>query len=116
MAIRVQDLSDEEPEKLRTMARSRMMGAGLVRRAQIVLHSVEGLTAPAISKRMGLPFASRTLDRSAAHLSGKGIGMKLSRVDRQLQLAEEHTGPPRHHPRGHDLAGITDGMSAKEYR
>ena len=133
MAIRVQDLSDEELEKLRTMARSRTLGAGLVRRAQIVLHSVEGLTAPAISERMdlcgktvrhwlkrfkargfdglkedvrsgrpptytaaersavidtaltppaelGLPFASWTLDRLVAHLSGKGIGMKRSRI------------------------------------
>ena len=54
MAIRVQDLSDEELEKLRTMARSRTLGAGLVWRAQIVLHSVEGLTAPTISERMRL--------------------------------------------------------------
>ncbi|CAO3459862.1 hypothetical protein [Azospirillum largimobile] len=41
-------MSDEELEKLRTMARSSRLGAGLVQRAQIVLHSVEGLTASAI--------------------------------------------------------------------
>lgn len=54
MAIRVQGLSDGDPERLRTMARSRRLGARLVRRAQIVLHSVEGLTAPAISGHMEL--------------------------------------------------------------
>ncbi len=133
MAIRVQHLSDEDLGKLRAMARSRALGAGLVRRARIVLHSVEGLAAPAISGRMGLcgetvrhwlerfeargfagleedvrsgrpptytaaersavvdtaltrppdlgrPFASWTLDRPVAHLSGKGIGMKRSRI------------------------------------
>ena len=36
------------------MARSRTLGAGLVRRAQIVMHALEGLKAPEISARMGL--------------------------------------------------------------
>ena len=36
------------------MARSRTVGAGLVRRAQIVLHALEGLKAPEISARMDL--------------------------------------------------------------
>jgi transposase len=36
------------------MARSRTLGAGRVRRAQIVLHASEGLKAPEIGARMGL--------------------------------------------------------------
>jgi transposase len=36
------------------MARSRTGGAGLVRRARIVLHALEGLTAPEIGARMDL--------------------------------------------------------------
>jgi transposase len=35
-------------------ARSRSLGAGLVRRAQIVQHAVDGLSAPDITDKMGL--------------------------------------------------------------
>jgi transposase len=38
----------------RWRARSRTLGAGLVRRAQIVLHALEGLKAPEIGARMNL--------------------------------------------------------------
>ena len=115
------------------MARSRMLGAGRVRRARIVMHALEGLKAPEICARMdlcgatvrhwlkrfnarglqglegdvrtgrpptysaegrsavidaaltrpadlGLPFASWTLDRLVAHLTGRGIGMRRSRI------------------------------------
>src|SRR5689334_9046230 len=41
------------------MARSRAIGAGLVRRAQIVLHALEGLKAPEISAHMDLWGATR---------------------------------------------------------
>jgi transposase len=54
MTLRVRAVSEEEREALGRMARSRTVGAGLVRRAQIVLHALEGLKAPAISARMGL--------------------------------------------------------------
>jgi transposase len=54
MTIRVRAVSDEERETLGRMARSRTVGAGLVRRAQIVLHALEGLTAPEIGARMDL--------------------------------------------------------------
>ena len=54
MTLRVRALSEEEREALGRMARSRTVGAGLVRRAQIVLHALEGLKAPGISARMGL--------------------------------------------------------------
>ncbi len=55
MTIRVRALSDDETQELARIARSRTLGAGLVRRAQIVQHAVEvGLSAPAIAARMGL--------------------------------------------------------------
>jgi hypothetical protein len=56
MTLRVRALNEEEREALGRMARSRTtLGAGLVRRAQIVLHALEGLKAPEIGARMGLP-------------------------------------------------------------
>jgi len=54
MTLRVRAVSEEERETLGRMARSRTVGAGLVRRAQIVRHALEGLKAPEISARMGL--------------------------------------------------------------
>src|SRR6476661_9602922 len=54
MTLRVRAVSDEEREQLCRMARSRTVGAGLVRRAQIILHALDGLKVPAISVRMGL--------------------------------------------------------------
>jgi transposase len=54
MTIRVRAVSEEEREALGRMARSHTLGAGLVRRAQIVLHALEGLKAPEIGTRMNL--------------------------------------------------------------
>ena len=54
MTIRVRTVGDQEREELGRMARSRTAGAGLVRRAQIVVHALEGLKAPEISARMDL--------------------------------------------------------------
>jgi transposase len=54
MTMRVRAVSDEEREILGQMARARTLGAGLVRRAQIVLHALEGLKAPEIGARMDL--------------------------------------------------------------
>jgi transposase len=54
MTIRVRAVSEEERKTLGQMARSHTLGAGLVRRAQIVLHALEGLKAPDISARMDL--------------------------------------------------------------
>lgn len=141
MTIQVRALSDEEVHELAHMARSRTLGAGLVRRAQIVQHAVaDGLSAPEVAAKMDLcgatarfwlkrfnarglagleedmrsgrpptytaeersavvtaalsrpaeldlPFASWTLDRLAAHLNERGIGMKRSRISEVL-LAE----------------------------
>src|SRR3954467_12740985 len=49
MTLRVRDLHAGEAEELVRMTRSRTLGAGLVRRAQIVQHAVDGLNAPEIA-------------------------------------------------------------------
>ncbi len=54
MTLGVRVLSEEEREALGRIARSRTVGAGQVRRAQIVLHALEGRKAPEISARMDL--------------------------------------------------------------
>ena len=54
MTLRVRTVSDEEREALGRMARSRNLGAGLVRRARIVVHALEGLKAPEIGAQLGL--------------------------------------------------------------
>jgi hypothetical protein len=53
-APRVRTVSDEEREALGRMARSRNLGAGLVRRARIVVHALEGSKAPEIGAQLGL--------------------------------------------------------------
>ena len=54
MTIRVRALDNGEAEKLAHMTRSRTLGAGLVRRAQIVQHALDGLSAPEVAARMEL--------------------------------------------------------------
>jgi transposase len=55
MTLRVRALSNEEAQDLARMARSRTLGAGLVRRAQIVQHAVaDGLSALEVAAKMGL--------------------------------------------------------------
>ncbi len=54
MTIRVRALSDGETQGLARMTRSHKLGAGLVRRARIVQHAADGLSAPEIATRMEL--------------------------------------------------------------
>jgi transposase len=55
MTIRVRALSPEEVRQLTELAHARKRGAGLVRRAQIIMRAVEEqLSAPQIAARMGL--------------------------------------------------------------
>src|SRR6187401_3623952 len=54
MTIRVRTLGEEEAAELGCMARSRPLGAGLVRRAQIVQHAADGLSAPEIAAKLDL--------------------------------------------------------------
>ena len=54
MTLRVRALVDDEAEGLARMTRSHKLGAGLVRRAWIIQHAVDGLSAPGIATRMDL--------------------------------------------------------------
>src|SRR5512142_3548277 len=54
MTLRVRDLHAGEAEELARLTRSRTLEAGLVRRAQIVQHAVDGLSAPEIAAKMDL--------------------------------------------------------------
>src|ERR671921_2686095 len=54
MTLRVRALSEEETHRLVRMTRSHKLGAGLVRRAQIIQHAADGLSAPGIAAKMGL--------------------------------------------------------------
>ena len=54
MTIRVRALSEDEVQGLMRMTRSHKLGAGLVRRARIVQHAADGLSAPEIATRMEL--------------------------------------------------------------
>jgi transposase len=58
MTLRVGDLHEGEAEELLRMTRSRTLGVGLVRRAQIVQHAVEGLSPPEIAARLDVCKAS----------------------------------------------------------
>src|SRR4051794_32926095 len=58
MTLRVRDLHEGEAEELARITRSRTLGAGLVRRAQIVQHAVDGLSAPEIAAGLDLCEAS----------------------------------------------------------
>src|SRR5215204_1684487 len=54
MTLRVRALRKEEGHRLVRMTRSQKLGAGLDRRAQIIQHAVDGLSAPGIAAKMGL--------------------------------------------------------------
>src|SRR3954454_15879008 len=47
-------MNDHERAQVQRIARSHTLGAALVRRAQIVVHAMDGLKAEAIATRMGL--------------------------------------------------------------
>jgi transposase len=54
MTLRLRELSDHEQADVQRIARSHTLGAGLVRRAQIIVHALNGLTAETIATRMDL--------------------------------------------------------------
>ena len=54
MTLRVRELNDHERVEVQRMARSHTLGAGLVRRAQIVVHAMDGVKAEEIATRMDL--------------------------------------------------------------
>src|SRR4051812_48769831 len=89
MTLRVRALSEEEVHRLARMTRSQKLGAGLVRRARIIQHAVDGLSAPGIAAKMGLCGATgrfwlkRFNERGFGGVGG-GVGSG---------------GPPAHTPR-----------------
>ena len=62
----------EERGELGRAARARPLGAGRVRRARIVLHALEGLTAPEIGARMGL--CGATVRHRLKRFNARGLG------------------------------------------
>jgi transposase len=54
MTLRLRNLSDDERAEVQRIARSHTLGAGLVRRAQIIVHALNGLKAEEIATRMEL--------------------------------------------------------------
>src|SRR3954470_15025200 len=99
MTLRVRALSEEEAPRLARMTRSQKLGAGLVRRAQIIQHAVDGLSAPEIAARMGLCGATVSIGkepgpRSASNrapcsptgASWGGTAFQLRFLKRQLSL------------------------------
>jgi transposase len=58
MTLRVGDLHEGEAEELVRLTGSKTLGAGLVRRAQIVQHAVDGLSPPEIAARLDVCKAS----------------------------------------------------------
>jgi transposase len=54
MTLRLRELSDEERAEVQRIARSHTLGAGIVRRAQIIVHAISGLKAEEIATRMEL--------------------------------------------------------------
>ena len=54
MTLRLRDLTEDERVAVQRIARSHTLGAGLVRRAQIVVHALGGLKAEEIATRIDL--------------------------------------------------------------
>src|SRR3954469_21223071 len=54
MTLRLRELSEDERAAVQRIARSHTLGAGMVRRARIVVHAMNGLKAPEISARRDL--------------------------------------------------------------
>ena len=54
MTLRLRDLRDDERTEVQRITRSHTPGAAFVRRAQIVVHAMNGLRAEEIARRMDL--------------------------------------------------------------
>jgi len=81
MTVRLRDLSEDERREVQRIARSHTLRAGLVRRAQIIVHALSGLTAEEIASRM--------------ELCGNTVRLWLNRFNaRGLQGLEDDTSAP----------------------
>src|ERR671917_223138 len=110
MTIRVRALSSDEVEELARMARSRTLGAGLVRRAQIVQHAVQGgLSAPEVAARLSAPEVAARMG-----LCGATVRFWLKRFnERGLHGSEEdmRSGRPPTYTAEERSAVITAALS-----
>ena len=102
MTVRVRALGEEEAAELARVARSRTLGAGLVRRAQIVQHAAEGLSAPEIAATMGL--CGATVRFWLKRFNERGLGGLEE--DRRLGASADlhRRGAQRYHRWGADTA------------
>ncbi|MGD9616779.1 MAG: helix-turn-helix domain-containing protein [Alphaproteobacteria bacterium] len=91
MILRVGALRGEEAHKLVRITRSQKRGAGLGRRAQIVPHAVEGLSAPGIAARMGL--CGATVRFWPKRFNKRGLGGRAQ--DRRLGRPPTDTAEER---------------------
>jgi transposase len=92
MALYVRDLTDEERAKLARLARSQTAPVRLARRAEIVLRSAAGATAPAIARGLGL--ADKTVRAWVERFNAAGLeGLDdAPRPGRPPTYTEEHRG------------------------
>jgi transposase len=82
MTLRLRQLSEDEQRDVLRIARSHTLGAGLVRRAQIIVHALNGLKAEDIASRM--------------ELCGNTVRFWLNRFNaRDLQGLEDEARPGR---------------------
>ena len=82
MTLRLRDLSEDEQREVQRIARSHTLKAGLVRRAQIIVHAMNGLKAEDIARRMAL--------------SGNTVRLWLNRFNAQgLPGLEDEARPGR---------------------
>jgi len=71
MALFVRDLTDGERAKLARLARSQAAPVRLARRAEIVLRSAAGVTAPSIARELGL--ADKTVRAWVERFNAAGL-------------------------------------------
>ncbi len=82
MTLRLRELSEDEQREVQRIARSHTLKAGLVRRAQIIVHAMNGLKAEDIARRMAL--------------SGNTVRLWLNRFNAQgLPGLEDEARPGR---------------------
>jgi transposase len=92
LAIRVRELTAEEQQTIENLARSRTQPARLVERAQIVWHSSQGLTAPAIAQRLNVH--PETVRHWVKRFNDDGLGglMDKPRSGRPATYTPEEVG------------------------
>src|SRR4051794_3263849 len=96
MTLQVRDLHEGEAEDLGRATHSRTLGVGVVRRAQIVQHAVDGLSPPEIAVRLDVCKASvlaQAVQRAGSARATRGGALRAP-ADLHARRA-----PCRHHRR-----------------